>query len=645
MQAVLRVLVGMPGRPGRSIGRGRRRHSGHRTRLAAALALVATALLVPSAAQPAGATSEKEVTFTVALVNEVDSFNPFLGFEAPSFEMWALTYDYLTNYSMKDMSPTPGLAKSWKTSKDGRTWTFDVRDGVKWSDGVPLTAADVAYTYTRVLGGGLEATTWASYLDSVTSATAPDATTLVLKLSRPNSVLPLLPIPIIPEHIWKDVSEKELKSYAAEPSKGEPVVGSGPFRLVEGTASGSTYRFEKNPDYWQGAPHVDEVAFRVFKSDDPAVQALIKGEVDFVEDITALQVKALQGRKGTTARNGVSPLFEEIAFNTGAVDTTTDKPLGDGNPALRDKRFRHALGYAVDRDRLIKSAHQGAGEVGSSVVPSAYGNFHWEPPKDDAFTFDLEKAGRLLDEAGYKRGADGIRTMPDGKPIAPLRLFARSEEKSSVSIMDFFKEWLGDLGIRAKVSAMESNKLTETILEGEYDAFQWNWYVEPDPDAILDVFTCAQRGGYSDSWYCNPEYDALNKAQSGEMDETKRVAITDRMQKILYDDAPYLVTAYTTTGEAVRSDRFACFEPQPDPGGVLLVQYGAHNYVTMRPADQAGDCDGVTSATRPTLAAGSDGEDGSSPLLLGVGVAVAVLVGGAGVLLALRRRGSAGERE
>ena len=94
--------------------------------------------------------------------------------------------------------------------------------------------------------------TWGSYLTSVTAAEAPDDTTVVLTLEKPNAVLPLLPIPIVPEHVWSSIDEKAVKTYQAEPTDGQPVVGSGPFRLVEGTAGGSTYRFERNPDYWQG---------------------------------------------------------------------------------------------------------------------------------------------------------------------------------------------------------------------------------------------------------------------------------------------------------------------------------------------------------------------------------------------------------
>jgi peptide/nickel transport system substrate-binding protein len=629
-------------------------HAGHRTAgtavrvLTAAVLLLVPALLgvVPPATASGGSSEAADgtTTFTVGLLNEVDSFNPFLGIEATSYEMWALSYDLLVGYSMKDLSPVPSLAESWDTSDDGLTWTFHVRDGVSWSDGEPLTAHDVAYTFNRVLDGGPEAVTWGSYLTSVQRITAPDDGTVVMRLKQPNAVLPLLPIPIVPEHVWKDVSEKEVKTYPAEPTDGQPVVGSGPFRLVEGTAGGSTYRFEANPDYWQGTPHVDEVVFRVFKAEDPAVQALVKGEVDFVHNITPVQVAALQGRDGITAINGISNYFTEIAFNTGAVDTGTGKPLGDGNPALKDPAFRHALGYALDLDRVVQNAFQGGGKPGDTVVPPAYPNFKWDPPEDEAFTFDLDKAGQLLDAAGYEKGPDGLRTMPDGTPIGTLRLFARPEEKSSLRTMDLFSEWLGDLGIDTEVKVVESNRLTNLILDGEYDAFEWGWYVEPDPDSMLVNFTCDERGGWSDSWYCNPEYDRLMTAQNRELDGAKRVDMIRRMQQILYRDSPYLVTAYTTTGQAVRTDRFACFQPQPDPGGTLLVQYGAHNYYTLRPADEAGDCDGVTSAVGATVS-GQPAEDGRSTVVLVAGGVLLLAALAAGGFWAFRRRTTAGERE
>ena len=363
----------------------RRRRTGHRRHRTPAI--LAAALLVPAALSGAvGAPSARAadpVIFTVGLTGDVDSFNPFLGYEANSYEMWALTYDLMVGYSMKDMSPTPDLATKWETSDDGKTWTFDIRTGVQWSDGEPLTANDIAYTYNRVITERVAGNNWGSYLSNVDSVTAPDDTHVVLELSKPNATLPLLPIPIVPEHIWKNVDEKGLKTYAAEPTGGQPVVGSGPYRLVEGTAGGSTYRFEANKDYWGGAPHVDQVVYQVYKTTDPMVQALIKGEIDFAEGITPLQVKALQKQPGITAHNGISPLFEEIGFNTGAVDTETGKPIGDGNPALLDPKFRHALGYAVDTEQIVKTAYQGAAEPATTIVPTAYSKWHYEPTDDE----------------------------------------------------------------------------------------------------------------------------------------------------------------------------------------------------------------------------------------------------------------------
>ena len=624
--------------------------------------MAATASFGPAATSAANADSP--VTFTVGYTVSVDSFNPFLGYQATSFEMWGLMYDSLVGYTMKDMQPAPSLATSWEHSTDGLTWTFHLRTGVTWSDGQPLTASDVAFTYNRIINGkGPIHSQWGSYLTYVTSVDAPDDATVVLHLKQPNAVLPLLPIPVLPEHIWSKIPDDQIKTYTNEPTNGQPVVGSGPFQLVSGTAGGSTYVFQANKNYWGGAPHVDQLVFKVFQNQDTAVQALIKGEIDFVDGITALQVKSLQSQPGITAINGQAPGFDEIAFNSGSVDTKTDKPIGNPNPAVLDPKFRYALGFAIDRNLLIQRAYQGAGLPGTTIVPPGFAEWHWEPPADQAFTFDLQKAGQLLDAAGYTMGSDGYRTLPNGQPIGTLRLFARSDSATSKNVLTYFSEWLSQLGIKSEVSTMNSNKLTNVILEGNFDIFEWGWYVDADPDSMLSYMTCDQRGAWSDSWYCNPQYDALYLQQKSEMDHAKRVQEIDQMQQILYNDAPYLVTVYNSIGEALRTDLFACMEPQPDPGGVLALQLGVHNYIAVRPADQAGNCDGVTTAigavaSTPTATAssGSTGTSSGAPApsttsssgssmwwYVGGGVVVLAVAGGA--LALVRRRTSAGDRE
>jgi peptide/nickel transport system substrate-binding protein len=552
-----------------------------------ALGLVGAGAVSGTSAQAAvqsQAAKKKLTTFTVGIHNNADSFNPFLGFEAESYEVWALMYDYMISYRMSDMSPQPGLAKSWNTSDDGLTWTFDIRSGVQWSDGKPLTAADIAYTYNRILHGSTEQQNWASYLASVKTVTAPDATTVVLKLSKRNSVLPLLPMPIIPEHIWKNISEKQLKTYTNEKN----VVGSGPFRLESGSVSGSTYIFKANPDYWGGKPSIDRLVFRVFKAEDTEVQALKKGDIDFAEDINPLQVRALSKAKNIKSILGDSPGFDEIAFNTGSVNTKDNKPIGNANPAVGDPKFRYALQFAIDRKDLAAKVYQGGGTAGVSIIPPAYKDYFWNPPASAAPTYDPKKAEQLLDAAGYKVGKDGWRTLPNGKPIGTLRLAARGESDTSPPTMQFMKEWLKDIHIRSKIVTMESGKLTTTILAGDFDMFQWGWYVEPDPDSILSDFTCGQRGGSSDSWYCSKQYDQLYNEQHSEIDHAKRADLVKQMQELLTKDAPYLVTAYYKIGEAYRSDRWHGFVPQPNPGGIYLFQYGVYNYIHIKPGPASG---------------------------------------------------------
>ncbi|WP_243060908.1 ABC transporter substrate-binding protein [Nocardioides sp. SR21] len=615
-----------------------------RTSLVAAGALLLAGLAPGLMAQSSPAqAADDDVTLTVAMLNDADSLNPFVGIEVTSYEMWALMYDYLITYSTKDLSIEPSLATSWETSDDGLTWTFDITDEATWSDGEPLTAADIAFTYNRIIDGGPEAATWGSYLGQVTEVTAPDDTTLVLTLKKPNSSLPLLPIPIVPEHIWKDIEEKDVKTYLNEPDGGTPPVGSGPFRLVEGSAGGSTYVFEQNPDYWQGASNLDRVVFRVYKSQDPMIQALIKGEVDFVDGINALQVKSLEGQEGITATNGNAPSFNEIAFNTGAIDLKTGEPMGDGNPAVQDQAFRHALGYAIDTEELLEKVYQGAGVAGSVIIPPAFTTWRWEPPADEAYTYDPEKAGELLDEAGYTMGDDGLRTMPDGSPIGTLRLAARSESPTSLNTMNFFQEWLADIGIEGEVVSMESNKLTNVILDGDFDAFEWGWYVDPDPTSMLSYMTTDQLGSWSDTWYSNPEYDALFEAQQVEMDQDARAEMVHEMQQILYEDAPYLVTAYDTIGEAFRSDRFACLVPQPDPGGVWLFQSGIYNYLNMQTAENADECAGEANATQASSPAEND-DSMNTWVLVAIGVVFLAMLAGGGVMLA-RKRATEADRE
>jgi peptide/nickel transport system substrate-binding protein len=578
---------------------------------------------------------QAKLTFTVGMANDVDSMNPFLGYLAEAYEVWGTIYDQLTGYSQKDFSPTPALAESWTTSEDGKTWTYKIRQGIKWSDGQPLTAKDVAYTFNRVRDGTTEQTNYGTYVEHLDSVTAPDDATVVITTDVPTPIMTTLDLPILPEHVWKDVSEKEVGTFDNEKN----VVGSGPF-IFEERKTGQYVKLRANKSYWGGAPKLDELVFRVFNNKDAMVQALRKGEIDFADDVDGNLFEALKNAEGVTAVAADYPGFNELAFNTGAA-LDTGQPIGDGHPALKDKRVRQAIARAVDKKLLVERVLRGYGSEATSFIPSLYPKLQYVPGEGEALTFDLAAANQQLEQAGYRdTDGDGVREMPDGGRPLQFRLLARQESPNSQQSVQFIQGWLKQIGIDAKTQVVEENRLTDLIGQGEFDMFEWGWVVDPDPAYQLSVFTCGQRSyksaggeispGLSDSFYCNREYDKLYEQQSKTIDPNRRAELIKQMQAMVYQDAPYVVTFFYDDLQAYRSDRFTGFVPQPDPGGVLTFQWGTYSYQRIGPPE--------------TAATASGGGGSSLPVLLLGAVVVLAAVGG-GLLVARRRSATRDERE
>lgn len=599
----------------------------------AALVLPATAGAATTSPSPAAPPPRSKATFTVGMTEDIDSLNPFVGVQSNSYEMFGVMYDQLMDYGPKDGTPTPRLATSWSSSPDGLTWTYKIRQGVTWSDGVPLTASDAAYTFDRIIHGSAEQTNYGNYAALITKAAAPDPGTLVLTVRKPGPVMTHLIVPIIPEHIWKNIPEKAVPTFANDKAE----VGSGPF-VLDKRVPHQYVAFKANKNYWGGAPKIDELVFRVYDNADAEVQALKNGEIDFADSISNTLYESLKGAPGVKRIAADSGRFDEIAFNNGAA-TASGKPIGDGNPALKDPGVRRAISTAIDRKALVAKVLGGYGRPGTSVIPSTWAKFHYEPT-DDAQNFDLAKAAQSLEQAGYRKGPDGIRRTPDGRKPLNLRLFARQENQQSQDTAQYVKGWLGQLGIKVTVSVISESKLTEVIGRGEFDMFEWSWGVEPDPDYQLSTFTCGQRStgsnghysaGLSDSFYCNPAYDALYQRQKTELNPAARQDLVRQAEKLLYDDAGYAVTYYHYDLQAYRSDRFTGFVTMPQPGGAILMQPSAQwSYRTIAPA-------GATTAAK------SGG--GLGGIAVGVIVAVVVVLGGGLALFAVRRRRTADERE
>jgi len=571
-----------------------------------------------------GSGSEK-VVFTVGDDNDIDSMNPAVGVEAPAYFMYALNYDLLVNFSLEDFSPTPGIAESWETSEDGLTWTFHIREGVKWSDGEDLNAEDVAYTYQRSLDDPIA--NWKSYLAQIDDINVVDDYTLEITTKKETPSLLSAYVYILPEHVFSEIDKQELKTFENYP---DPVT-SGPFHVVE-WRKGQFFRMEANEDYWGGTPKIDEVVYRVFNNEDALVQALKSGEIDFADTLGADFFDSLEGEEGIGLNEASIPSFEEIGFNSGASET---QPDSDGHPALEDPQVRVAISKAIDRQTLVDRVLKGHGIVGSTIVPPAISFYHYEPTEEELQTFDLDAANALLDEAGYEdTDGDGVREMPGGGEPLEFRYFVRSEENSSVTASEFVSEWLAEIGIATEVRALTDTKLTDVIYEGKFDMFHWGWFPDPDPDFILSVMSCGQRppdGIWSDSFFCDEEYDRMYAEQKTLIDIDERAEMVKEMQRIVYNEAPYAVLYYDTTLQAYREDRWTGFTPQPSDGGDLLASYGPYGFVVIEPL-----------SAESQQAAARESAGGVSPALwAGIAAALILIVGGA---LVVRRRASQEDR-
>jgi peptide/nickel transport system substrate-binding protein len=594
--------------------------------VAAALGLAPAA--VAQSPAPSG-TSSGKVTFTVGILNDIDSLNPFTGIVAEAYEAYGMMYDQLTGYSQEDFSPIPQLAEKWEESPDGKTWTYTLRANAKWSDGKPVTANDVVYTFNRIKNGSYEQTNYGSYVANIETVTAKDDRTVVMTTTGPSPIMLRLAVPILPEHVWKNVGPGQVQSFANE----KDVVGSGPFTLTE-RKTGQFVRFTANKAYWDGAPQVDEVVFRVFNNTDALIQAMRNGEVDFADNLDADPWKALKKVPGITTYAAKYSGFNEIAFNTGAAldDGTL---IGDGHPFLVDGRVRRALSQAIDTQELVDRVLNGSGTPGTTVIPPIYEDLHLKPA--GVRPFDIDAANAALDAAGYKRGAQGRRMMPGEVAPIILRLYARQESTTSQRSAQFVQSWFNKLGLTVNVRIVAEDTLTELVGQGNFDMFEWGWVVEPDPDYQLSTFTCDKRsyqeGGstlanLSDSFYCDRTYDRLYAQQATETDPAERAEIVKEMQQRLYDDAPYAVTFYYDNLQAY-SNEFTGFVAQPPPDGVLLFQYGTFSYRNVRPVS-------------------ADDEESGDGLPLGLIGGVTAAVGVAGVLGAVllrRRRGDAMDTE
>ncbi|MEU6846728.1 ABC transporter substrate-binding protein [Streptomyces sp. NPDC046716] len=568
---------------------------------------------------------------TVALAQSVDSLSPFLATRLVSTSILRLTNEYLTNYDPKDNHVVPGFATAWKPSADKLTWTYTIRSDSKWSDGEKATAHDAAFTFNKMMTDDAAATANGSFVTNFEKVTAPSDTQLVIKLKKPQATMTALDVPIVPEHEWKDV-----KDYAKYNNDDKfPIVGNGPFVLTD-YKTDQYVKLKRNPDFWRKSKKTqfDEIVFKTYKDQDAAVAALRKGEVSFVAGSPALtpaQAASLKGEKNIKVNEGPGRRFYAIATNPGAR-TKDGKKFGDGNKALLDQKVRQALFRAVDTKTIVDKVFQGHAVQGEGYIPPRFKDYFWTPEDSQKLAYDPDAAGKLLDEAGYKLKGDQ-RVGKDGKPLN-LRILCHATDPNDKAVGKYLKEWWGKIGVGLKVDCLDD--VSVPWYAGEYDLAFDGWSVNPDPDFVLGIHTCAalpakaKESAATDNFICDKKFDDLYGKQLAEYDPAKRAEYVKQMESWLYDSGYMNVMAYPNAVEAYRTDQIKSIETMPTAAGNIYGQDGYWSWWSAEPVSSSDS--------------GSSDSSSSTGVVIGIVVAALVVIGG-GILFTRRRRSTADERE
>ncbi len=497
----------------------------------------------------------------IGATQSIDSLNPFVANSDYSSVAYQYAYPFLTTFDAK-LNIIPYFAQTWEHSADGTVWTFHTTPGAKWSDDTPLTAKDVAFTFNMIVkfkdGPTARLSGWLAHM---IKAEATDDNTVVLTYDAAVGHLTtqMQAVPILPEHVWAPLAVGDGLAISSF-ENATPWVSGGPFVFTKAEKD-QLALFKRNPNWWGAKPAIiDGFGFQFFANQDAMVTALTSGQIDMMGEqtpptaIDALTAAGMQVISGPSA-----------GYKTFIVNPSQNKKT---NRELLEPQVREALELAINRAEIVKTVWLGHAVAGSTMVAPASG-YH-----DDAIVplgFDIDKANALLDAAGYKRGADGIRIAGD-HPMSYDLIFITDENGPGDRTFQIIQSDYKKIGIALSQRKMDPDAFTAKVLgeDNKYDDFDFamsNWVPPVDPEFVLSVLTCGQLGSTNDSGYCNPEYDALYAQQSITDDPAKRHEIINKMQEIAYRDRPYIVLNYPDVLEA-HSPAWTGFVPSPLVGSV-----------------------------------------------------------------------------
>lgn len=437
-------------------------------------------------------------------------------------------FDSLLEFEGPDLKPKPGIAESWSLSDDKLTWTFKLRKGVKFHDGQPMTSADVKYSMEAVVGKFHSR--GSKLMKLVNSVETPDDHTVVFKLKSPVpfflSAFQPGEAPIMPRHILEAQALKDKTAIRQSPFMQNPV-GTGPFKLVE-FKKGSHIILERNPHYWvKDRPYLDKIVYRILPDDTARVIAMEKGEADVatygnVPEVEIQRLEKLAHIKATS--EGME-----------AIGPVANFTLNLRNKYLSNIKVRQALNFALDRKIIANVIWYG--QARPTVTPFFPGSAYYND-KLPQYEYNLDKANKLLDEAGFKRGADGNRFE--------LKIDFIPYGATWQRLAEYSKQQLKKIGVDSDIRSLDFagwNKATFTDWDFDMTATFGNGYYDPVIGIARYYVTSSIIKGASftnASGWSNPEVDKLFEQAAVETDEGKRKQMFFKIQEYMYNELPHL---------------------------------------------------------------------------------------------------------
>jgi len=469
---------------------------------------------------------------TVRLSHNLDRLTPLL--PATDIEAgWVLGMLYAGLTRLDDrLQPQPDLAERWDVSSNGLVITFTLRPNLRWSDGTPLTADDVLFTYGTLRMWDVRTGAQANLRDYVAGVTAPTSRTVALVLNRRLAgILADVSFPILPRHIWGHLGPAAVQDVDLLPNP----VGSGPFILRE-RRQGEALLLTPNPYYHGAPPFLDEVAFLVAPEDNVAELALRQGDLHVALLPRACCDSLEQSPPRNPVRVGRYPAsqYTFVAFN-----------LHEGFP-MADVRLRQAWALALDKEALVAEATGGEGiPLWSPILRPGYA-------LDETLSSvgpDLTAARALVAEAGWEdNDGDGI-VEKDGEPLQ-VRLFVRADAPERITATLHISETLGQIGIAVQVIPADFQSVIAAKLRPPYDfdalCMQWR-NLGPDPDQFYLFHSSQAWQGLGDTranlynfvGYRRAEADQLLLTGRSTYDPVQRREIYVELQRLLAQDLPY----------------------------------------------------------------------------------------------------------